>query len=253
MLRSGVPTSCGDGSRRARVEVVDLVVALVPDPGAVHPPQHVTTAVGPRHPDVFADRQRHRPPRPDQLGGQLDAGRRGSDDQHPTVGQLVGRAVVERGQLPDVGRERGPEGRHGRPVEGAAGQHHGATGDLTGIGPHHVAVVATAHRGDRRPGPHRGADVTGEAADEVDDLAHRHVAVGIGPGVVVAGQPAQPVRRQQPQRVPALGAPGVRDLAAFEHDVVDRPLAQPLTGGQTGVTGPDDDRGDVLDVRRPRP
>ena len=46
--------------------------------------------------------------------------------------------------------------------------------------------------------------------DELDDLGHRHEAVGIGAVVRVAGQPALPVRRQQAQRVPALVPPRVR-------------------------------------------
>ena len=38
-------------------QVVDLVVALVPDTRGVHPPQHVAAAIGPRQPHVLADRR----------------------------------------------------------------------------------------------------------------------------------------------------------------------------------------------------
>ena len=36
-------------------------------------------------------------------------------------------------------------------------------------------------------------------------------------------------------------------LAALEHDVVDRPVAQEVTGGQARVARADDDRGYALD------
>jgi hypothetical protein len=41
-------------------------------------------------------------------------------------------------------------------------------------------------------------------------------------------------------------APGVRELAALEHDVVDRPLPEEMAGGKTGVPGTDDDDAEAL-------
>ena len=78
VARSGVPTSWGDGSRRARVEVVDLVVALVPHAGGVHPPQDVAPAIGARQPHVLADRQGDRTAR-------LAAARRRAARPSPTL------------------------------------------------------------------------------------------------------------------------------------------------------------------------
>ena len=75
----------------------------------------------------------------------------------------------------------------------------------------------------------------------VDDLGHRHEAVGIVAVVAEAGQPALPVRREQAQRVPALGPPRVGDLAALEHHVVDRALGEAAAHRQPGVAGADDD------------
>jgi hypothetical protein len=42
--------------------------------------------------------------------------------------------------------------------------------------------------------------------------------------------------------------PRVRNLAALEHDVVDRPLGEEMAGGQPGVAGADDDGRDALDL-----
>ena len=95
-------------------------------------------------------------------------------------------------------------------------------------------------------------DNDGKARDELDHLAHRHVAVGIGAVVAIPGQPALPVGRQQPQRVPALAAPGVRHLAALEHDVIDRALGETSARRQAGMPGADDDRGDLFDGVRSR-
>ncbi len=122
-------------------QVVDLVVPLVPDAGPVHPPEHVAAAVGARHPDVLAHRQGHRATRPRQLGGQLDAGRRGSDHEHAAGGELGRAAVVERRQLGDRRRHRLTERRHRRLVEGAAREDHGPAADL---------AVAGRSRGSRR-------------------------------------------------------------------------------------------------------
>src|SRR5262249_23945935 len=71
-------------------------------------------------------------------------------------------------------------------------------------------------------------------------------AVGIGAVVAVTGQPALPVRRQQPQRVPALAPPGIRDLAALEDDVIDRALGEAPAGRQSRMAGADDDRRDLF-------
>src|SRR5690606_32374257 len=77
--------------------------------------------------------------------------------------------------------------------------------------------------------------------DERDHLGHGAIAVGIVARVAEARQPALPVGRQQPERVPALGAPRVGDLAALEHDVIDAALAQAPAHGEAGVPGADDD------------
>ena len=90
VARSGVPTSCGDGSLRARVRSSICVVPLVPDARRLHPPEHVASAIGARQTDVLADGQRHRPAGAMNLARQLHAGRRRADDEHAAFGQLRG-------------------------------------------------------------------------------------------------------------------------------------------------------------------
>jgi hypothetical protein len=49
--------------------------------------------------------------------------------------------------------------------------------------------------------------------------------------------------------------PGVRRLAALEHDVVDRPFGEEVAGGEAGMPGAYDDCGEAFDgepFRRPR-
>ena len=110
---------------RAR-QVVDLVVALVPDARGLHPPEHVAAAIRPRQPDVLADRERHRPAGAVDLVGELHAGRRRADDEHAAFGQLRRIAVVERRDLLDRRRHRLPKRRHARQVAGAARDHDAA-------------------------------------------------------------------------------------------------------------------------------
>ena len=96
-------------------------------------------------------------------------------------------------------------------------------------------------------GPHRRVGHRRRTRDERDNLGHRHEPVGIRAFIAITGQPALPVRRQQPQRIPALVAPGIGHLPAFEHDVIDRALAEAMARRQSGVSGADDDRGDGFD------
>jgi hypothetical protein len=58
---------------------------------------------------------------------------------------------------------------------------------------------------------------------------------------------ALPVGCEEPQRIPAFATPGVRYFASFEDDVIDRLLGETPAGGQTGVSGADDDGRDLLD------
>src|SRR3984957_9436956 len=52
---------------------------------------------------------------------------------------------------------------------------------------------------------------------------------------------AHPVRGEQPERVPALGAPRRCHLAAFEHDVVEPCGGKVTAHRQAGLPGADDD------------
>ena len=64
----------------------------------------------------------------------------------------------------------------------------------------------------------------------------------------MAGQATLPVRREQPQRLPALAPPGVRYVSTLDQDMVDRALREKPARGEAGVTGPDDDRRQLLYV-----
>ena len=83
----------------------------------------------------------------------------------------------------------------------------------------------------------------GVALQELDQLGDRHEAVRVLAVVGEARQPRQPVGREQPQRIPALGLPRVGDLAALEHDVLERPLRQHPADREAGMPGPDDHDG----------
>ena len=101
MSRSREPTSWSEGTLRPRVDVVDLVVAVVEHAGGVHPPLDVPAAIDARHPHMLADRKRHRAARAVDLVGELDAGRRRADDEHAARLELIGVAILHRRQHRD--------------------------------------------------------------------------------------------------------------------------------------------------------
>ena len=82
--------------------------------------------------------------------------------------------------------------------------------------------------------------VLGEVAvdEELDRLRYGAVRVRLAPLVPEAREPALPVGREEPQRVPALGLPRVSHLAALEDDVVDRALGEAAAHRQAGVPRP---------------
>ena len=234
---------------RAR-QVVDLVVALIPDARrSIHHSTSRPRYVRGSRTCSPTDSVTGRPDAMD-LVGQLHAGRRRADDEHAAVGQLIGIAISRavkrlRSRAAAPARSAGTLARLQAPLASTT-----------------AAAVELAAVGRRRDSRRRSAltDVTvvcvrtgaAETAakrdDERDHLGHRHEAVGIVAVVTIAGQPALPVRRQQPQRVPAFAAPGVGDLAAFEHHVIDRALAEAAARRQPGVAGADDDCRDAFDV-----
>jgi hypothetical protein len=66
--------------------------------GGLQPPEHVQSAVAARQSGVPAHREHHLTAGPRELVGDLDAGRRGTDHEHASGGELPRVAVVVRGQ-----------------------------------------------------------------------------------------------------------------------------------------------------------
>ena len=89
-------------------DVVDLVVSLVVQPGAVHPPQDVLAAIDARHADMLADRKRHRPAGAMNLVRDLNAGRGRAHHQHAAIGQGRGPRVIHRRRGFDGARQVPP-------------------------------------------------------------------------------------------------------------------------------------------------
>ena len=86
-------------------EVEDLVGRLVEDAHRVEPPEDVPPAVDARQPRVTAHRERHGPARGVDLVGELDARRRGPDDEDAALGELARVPVAARHHLDDVVRQ----------------------------------------------------------------------------------------------------------------------------------------------------
>src|SRR5262245_61309087 len=88
---------------------------------------------------------------------------------------------------------------------------------------------------------HRRIDHLRIAFDEADRFRSRAETVGIIAIIAEPGEPALPVWREQPKRIPAFRAPGVGDLTALEHHMVDCALGEASAHGEPGVARADDD------------
>src|ERR1044071_5964103 len=106
-----------------------------------------------------------------------------------------------------------------------------------------IPGLRAPHAGHRRMRPHGRGDPLRVPLQESNRLGHRAIPVGIVSLVAVAREPAQPVRREQAQRIPALGLPRVRHLTALEDHVVDRALGEAAAHGEAGVPRADDESG----------
>ena len=247
----GTPDELERDLAARRLEAGHRVDGLVEDADGVEPPHDVASPVEPGQPGVAPDRQRDRPSRSVDLVGELDPARRGADDQHAAGGELVGVAVVGRRQLVDAAGELAAEARNSRPAAVAGGHDHVRRGPGPAIGGDPVSPAANLDGENRGFELDRSRERARVALQEVDHLGHRHVAVRVGPPVFPPGQAALPVRGEQAQRVPALGAPALGDPSPLEDDVVDRPVAEDTAHRQPGLAAADDDHARALHARHP--
>ena len=199
---------------------------------------------------MLADGERRRPARSLNLGCELHSCCRCADDERVAVRQLVRVPVVERGELADGFWNQSMKRRDAWLVARAAGDDHAAAVNRALVRGHQIAAVCASHGRDGRLRANWCTRDAGEAGDELHHFTDRHEAVRIRTLVVKAGQAALRVGGEQAQRIPALAPPRVRDLAALEHEVIDRPVGQKPADGEAGMAGPDDHRGDALDGDR---
>ena len=165
------------------------------------------------------------------LLGQLDSGGGRADNEHAAISELIGAAVVQWADLIHARRNLGRQARDGADVASAAGQHHASAPPRALVGRHVVAVVVIVglrHSGHRGAGVDGRIDGGGIPLEEADELVPGHETVGIAGFVSETRESRLPVRSEQGERVPPLRPPGVGNVAAFEHDVVDGPVGHAL-------------------------
>src|SRR5580698_5372696 len=84
----------------------------------------------------------------------------------------------------------------------------------------------------------------------VENLRLHHEPVRVRSVVSMAGQLALPVGSDEAKSVPSFAPPFVHGGLLFEHDVIEPGAAQPIAGGETGLTASDDDGGIVRQSAR---
>ena len=102
-----------------------------------------------------------------------------------------------------------------------------------------AGALYTAYHGVRVD---RGVEGARVVAEVVDELAGGHEAVRIRPGVPPARQPAQPVRREETEAVPAGGPPAFADAPPVQDHMPDVAIGQTAAHREAGVAGADHDR-----------
>ena len=207
----------------------------------VEPPEDVHAAVVARHAGVAADGDRHVASGRAELVGELDAGRRGADDQHAAVRQRVGVAVGVRHDLVNVRRQGARRRRHRGPVAPAGGDDD--VGGLPGrpVGADLEPVVPLAQQVHVRVLYDGRAERVGVPGEVAAERGRGEEPVRVGAAVSRARQGVHPVGGQQAQRVPGAAAPALPDPATLEHDVVTPAVGEAPADGQACLAGADDD------------
>lgn len=77
------------------------------------------------------------------------------------------------------------------------------------------------------------------AVEVGDDVLPRHMTLGVGTGIGVSGERQCPIRRDQGEAVPSV-PPGLPDLAAFEHHMLEAQCAQFTAHSKAGLPRADD-------------
>ncbi len=224
-------------------EIDHGVDRAVQGPDALQPPVDVHPAVGPREPGVTADSEGDVPSGGPQLGRQLCAGRGGADDQHAAGGEVIRTAVPVGGELVDV-QPLGHAGDEGS-IAPAGGDDDVGAPPRAGGRVHVEGVAGAAHRLDRHAVLDRGAERVGVPVEVAGEVGGGREAVLVGAGRAGAREDVEPVRGQQPQRVPRLAAPARPDLVALQHHVVVVGGGEVVTQRQPGLAGADHDGVDV--------
>ena len=220
-------------------EVLDLLVSFVELTDRVHPPVDVVAAVRARQSDVVADREGHVSPAALQLVGDLGPRGRSADDEHVAARELRRIAVLEGGELIDPERNVGGHGRQPRFARRPRSGDDRIARPGALVGDHVEASTTRPHvldgdvRTDRRP------ETLPVGTEQRDRLVLGHEAIRVRAVVTMAGQSGHPVRGQQPERVPPLGAPRVGHLPPVEDDVVDPPPGEVVAHRQSGLAGAD--------------
>lgn len=183
----------GRGEVTRSDEVIDVVVLLVEDAGCVHPPVDVSTSVGPRQSHVSTDGDGDWSSGSVDLVGELDSGRRSTDDQYAAIIEIVRRSVGHRRErlhrCRDSCRYRGDVGNVAR----ATGHYDARAGPCSVVRGDLVAVVVGSESGDRRVREHRGVNgrrvrsgATKSAQTLGDDQLHARCLFELGTALVHA-------------------------------------------------------------------
>ncbi len=173
--------------------VVHLPIALIQNPGNVHPEQNIPAPVTARHTHMFADRHGYRSPRALYLIGDLQSTGGSADHQHPTVGQLAGIAIFVWGQTQQARWQVVGQLRNQWNVKGAAGDHQSTAIPFSTTGFDAITRFQRKDAGHPGPGLDRRRDCGGIVTDKFGDLGHGQKAIWIMPPVRIIWQAVLPV------------------------------------------------------------
>ena len=177
-----------------------------------------------------------------QILGNLIAGAASPHHQHCAVRQLPLVGVAVGGELHQVLRQSTGYARDGWRLIGTGRQYHVPRCNRVAVQIDQITTRAIRpNRSHRHATPYRRPDISGVALHRAHNTVAMHELVRRVAVIRKAGQTHKVAGELKPQRVPSFRPPALAYTGAFQQDMLDAVMLQPITHGEACLACADDD------------